>query len=284
MKQLRRLWLLLTVLSLGISLTACEGPVTRANTTDTWGKINQQKKVIIGLDDTFVPMGFRAKNGQLVGYDIDLARAVFKLYGIHVDFQAIDWSMNAAELRNGTIDLIWNGYSITPQRRKKVAFPTPYLNNDQVLVSMRHQRIRSFKDMTGKTLGVQTGSSGANDLDTYPQRLKQYIKAGTPILYDSFTDALIDLKAKRIQGLLIDSSYANYYIQHEANPHAYRQIIGNFPKEQFGVGLRKGDRTLRQKINHGLKRLAHNGTLARINRKWFGQQVDSPLLKSLKAK
>lgn len=284
MKQLRRLWLLLTVLSLGISLTACAGPVTRANTTDTWATIKQRKRVVIGLDDTFVPMGFRAKNGQLVGYDIDLARAVFKLYGIHVDFQAIDWSMNAAELRNGTIDLIWNGYSMTPERRKKVAFSLPYLNNDQVLVSMRRQRIHSFKDMTGKTLGVQAGSAGANDLDTYPKRLKAYLKERTPVLYDSFTDALIDLRANRIQGLLIDSSYANYYIQREANPKAYRQIVGNFPKEPFGVGLRKGDRTLRQKINRGLKQLAHHGTLTRINRKWFGQQADSPLLKSLTAK
>ncbi len=80
-------------------------------------------------------MGFRQKSGKLVGYDVDLARAVFKLYGIKVSFQSIDWSMNATELNNGTIDLIWNGYSKTPQREKKVAFSDTYLQNDQTLVS-----------------------------------------------------------------------------------------------------------------------------------------------------
>jgi ABC-type amino acid transport substrate-binding protein len=71
-------------------------------------------KVIVGLDDSFVPMGFRERDGKLVGYDIDLAKAVFKQYGIKVDFQTIDWSMKETELKNGTIDLIWNGYSMTP--------------------------------------------------------------------------------------------------------------------------------------------------------------------------
>lgn len=100
-------------------LTGCESVKERANTQDTWSKIAQKNQVVVGLDDSFVPMGFEKKNGQLTGYDIDLAKAVFKQYGIHVSFQTIDWSMNVTELRNGTIDLLWNGYSITPERKKK---------------------------------------------------------------------------------------------------------------------------------------------------------------------
>lgn len=97
----------------------CENVQEKANTQDTWNKIEQKKRVVIGLDDSFVPMGFEKKDGQLTGYDVDLARAVFKQYGIKVNFQTIDWSMNVTELRNGTIDLLWNGYSITPERKKK---------------------------------------------------------------------------------------------------------------------------------------------------------------------
>lgn len=84
---------------------------------------------------------FGKKNGKLVGYDVDLARAVFKQYGIKVDFQTIDWSMKETELRNGTIDLIWNGYTITKARAKSVAFSRPYLENQQILVTKKKPAI-----------------------------------------------------------------------------------------------------------------------------------------------
>ncbi|KIR08072.1 amino acid ABC transporter substrate-binding protein [Levilactobacillus brevis] len=280
MKKGLRIWAFLAV-CMGLSglLAGCRTVTQRANTADTWSKVKQQKKVVVGLDDSFVPMGFRQKSGKLVGYDIDLARAVFKLYGIKVDFQTIDWNMNVTELHNGTIDLIWNGFSITPQRQKQAAFSDTYLYNDQVLVTLKKNKIKSFADMQGKVLGAQTGSSGANDIDTYPKLLKNRIKNHEAVTYDSFTNAFIDLNVGRIQGLLIDSTYANYYIKHQAHPENYRVTTGALPKEKFGVGMRKGDVTMRHKINAGLKQLAANGTLKKINEKWFGSNVDTPLLK-----
>ncbi|MEQ6217984.1 amino acid ABC transporter substrate-binding protein [Levilactobacillus brevis] len=280
MKKGLRIWALLAVCIGLIGLLAgCRTVTQRANTADTWSKVKQQKKVVVGLDDSFVPMGFRQKSGKLVGYDIDLARAVFKLYGIKVDFQTIDWNMNVTELHNGTIDLIWNGFSITPQRQKQAAFSDTYLYNDQVLVTLKKNKIKSFADMQGKVLGAQTGSSGANDIDTYPKLLKNRIKNHEAVTYDSFTNAFIDLNVGRIQGLLIDSTYANYYIKHQAHPENYRVTTGALPKEKFAVGMRKGDVTMRHKINAGLKQLAANGTLKKINEKWFGSNVDTPLLK-----
>ncbi|WP_143463304.1 amino acid ABC transporter substrate-binding protein [Levilactobacillus enshiensis] len=281
MKKLGRIWTLIAVM-IGLSgvLAGCTTVTQRANKTDKWSQIEKKKKVVVGLDDSFVPMGFRQKSGKLVGYDIDLARAVFKLYGIKVDFQTIDWSLNVTELHNGTIDLIWNGFSITPQRAKQVAFSDTYLNNDQVLVTLKKNKIKSFADMQGKVLGAQTGSSGAQDIDAYPKLLKDHIKNHEAITYDSFTNAFIDLNVGRIKGLLIDSTYANYYVKHQAHPEDYRVTVGNFPKEKFAVGLRKGDVTMRRKINAGLKRLAENGTLEKINEKWFGKNVDTPLLDS----
>lgn len=280
MKKGLRIWALLAV-CIGLSglLAGCRTVTQRANTADTWSKVKQQKKVVVGLDDSFVPMGFRQKSGKLVGYDIDLAWAVFKLYGIKVDFQTIDWNMNVTELHNGTIDLIWNGFSITPQRQKQAAFSDTYLYNDQVLVTLKKNKIKSFADMQGKVLGAQTGSSGANDIDTYPKLLKNRIKNHEAVTYDSFTNAFIDLNVGRIQGLLIDSTYANYYIKHQAHPENYRVTTGALPKEKFAVGMRKGDVTMRHKINAGLKQLAANGTLKKINEKWFGSNVDTPLLK-----
>lgn len=246
-----------------------------ANTTDTWSSIKKRGRVIIGLDDTFVPMGFRQKDGNLVGYDIDLAKAVFKQYGIKADFQPIDWNMKETELRNRTIDLIWNGYTITPARKKQLMFSRPYMANRQVLVTKTNQNITSFKGMEGKTLGAQTSSSGASLLDEHPAMLKNYIKNKTPVLYDSFNNALMDLDANRIQGLLIDSVYAGYYISKEKNPDSYRITSGGFTGEDFAAGMRKGDKTLKKKIDQGLQNLANTGELQQINKKWFGNSDNS---------
>lgn len=264
--------LILAVLCLPvIFLAGCQSVVQRANSQDTWSKIERQKKVVIGLDDSFVPMGFREKSGKLVGYDVDLARAVFKQYGIKVDFQPIDWSMKETELRNGTIDLLWNGYSVTPERAKKVAFSRPYLQNQQVLVTKKSYGVKTFADMKGKTLGVQNGSTGQTELNAQPKLLKNFIKGKTPVLYDTFPNTFIDLNANRIQGLLMDKVYAEYYIRHQKNRKDFRVIVNpNFEVDDFAVGLRKGDKTLKKKIDQGLGRLQRNGQLKKINEKWFG--------------
>ena len=271
MKKLRG-WLMVIALTLPLLvLGGCTSVTNRADHQDTWSRIQRRHKVIIGLDDSFVPMGFREKNGQLVGYDVDLARAVFKQYGIKADFQTIDWSMKETELKNGTIDLLWNGYSVTPQRQQKVAFSRVYLLNKQVLVTKKKDHIQNFAGMTGKSLGVQNGSTGMTMLDQYPRLLKDRIKKRKPVLYDTFPNAFIDLNANRIQGILMDQVYANYYIQHQPDKDAYATYSSpQMPADQFAVGMRKGDRTLRQKVNQGLGRMQKNGELRKINQKWFG--------------
>lgn len=276
----KRLPFILIIFASTLFLSACSGISVsrRANSVDNWTHLKQRGYVNIGIDDTFVPMDFQQKNGKLTGYDVDLANAVFKQYGLKVNFQTIDWSMNTTELRNGTIDLIWNGFSKTPARAAKVAFSKTYLYSTQVLVALRKNKITSPSKMKNKTLGVQSGSSGYNDVMNYPKVFKKRIKNHDPILYDSFTNAFIDLNAGRIEGLLIDSTYANYYIAHEKHPELYSEVQSPFPKEEFAVGMRKSDKVLCQKVNQALEKLAQNGTLSRINQKWFGGKAQSPLL------
>ncbi|MBI0121233.1 MULTISPECIES: transporter substrate-binding domain-containing protein [Lactobacillus] len=283
MKTKRLLTLIITLICT-LFISACSGiSVNRkANAVDNWSHIKQRGYVTVGVDDTFVPMDFRQKNGQLIGYDVDLANAVFKQYGINVSFQTIDWSMNTTELKNGTIDLIWNGFSKNPEREAKVSFSKTYLYTSQVLVSLKKNKINTIAAMKNKTLGVQTGSSGYNDVMKYPKVFKNHIKNQDPILYDSFTNAFIDLNAGRIQGLLIDSTYANYYISRQKHPENFTEIESPFPKEEFGVGMRKSDLTLHKKINYALEKLAKNGTLTKINHKWFGDKAESPLLETKK--
>ncbi|WP_430732259.1 amino acid ABC transporter substrate-binding protein [Apilactobacillus xinyiensis] len=259
-----------------VTLSACS---INSNDKNSWNHIKQQHKVVIGLDATFVPMGYENQQGNITGFDVDVAKAVFKQYNIKPVFQPIDWSMNITELRNKTIDLIWNGFSINSQRKKVVNFTEPYLSNDQVLVTMKKSKISSLNEMHGKTLGVQAGSSGLNELNNNPKLLKQYIKNQSPVLYNSFTNAFIDLSSKRIDGLLIDSTYANYYVNHQKNPNDFSIVHSDFPKEYFAVGVRKDNDEMTNAINKGLNKIAKNGELKRICQKWFGKNYESPLLK-----
>ena len=241
--------------------------------TDQWSRINREKRVIIGLDDSFVPMGFRNKAGKIIGFDIDLAKAVFDQYGIDIDFQPIDWSMKENELQNQTIDLIWNGYSKNAEREEKVRFSDEYMKNEQVVVSLKKNQINSFSDMKGKILGAQNGSSGYNSFEEQPEILKNKVKDQTAILYDGFNEAFMDLKSGRIDGLLIDRVYANYYLSHEDNLSDYSIVSGGFESEAFAVGVRKTDPILAKKINAAFEQLRKSGELAEISTTWFGEDV-----------
>ncbi|UDM31724.1 amino acid ABC transporter substrate-binding protein [Lentilactobacillus laojiaonis] len=275
MKKLNLVTLVILIFTLTLSGCRIKDRKDLKQDPNTWSKIMKNKKVVIGIDDSFVPMDFQTKSGKIVGYDVDLARAVFQQYGVTVEFQPIDWSMNTTELNNGTIDLIWNGFTINEQREKSMLFSKPYLKNGQVLVSKTDQKITNPQKMNNRVLGVQTGSAGSMDLDKHPKVLKKYIKDNNPIMYDTFTDAFIDLNANRIQGLLIDQVYANYYINKmQAKYIKYNVTPVNYPSEFYGVGMKKNDTKLKNKIDFGINKLAKNGELAKINRKWLGQKND----------
>ncbi|KAA8381136.1 amino acid ABC transporter substrate-binding protein [Leuconostoc carnosum] len=238
---------------------------------DEWNRIKKTKQITIGLDDTFVPMGFRDKNGKLIGFDVDLANAVFKTMGITVKWQPIDWSMKETELNTGNIDAIWNGYTKTAAREKQVAFSETYHNATQVLVTLKKNNINHFTDMKDKVLGDQTASSGDEGFSKYPKVLKQYVKGQKVVGYDTFDKAFNDLNAGRIDGLLIDEDYARYYVAHQPNPKNYTITVGDFPVDQTGVGFRKSDNGLRRAVNKTLAAFKADGRMNEIEDKWFSK-------------
>ncbi|MEN3242897.1 amino acid ABC transporter substrate-binding protein [Fructilactobacillus sanfranciscensis] len=237
--------------------------------TDTWNKIHQQKTVTIGIDDTFVPMGFRDKKGKLIGYDVEMAKAAFEKMGLKPKFQVIDWSMKETELNTGHIDAIWNGYTMTPERAKHAAFTKPYHEDNQVLLTKANSGINTPQDMHGKQLGVQSGSVGFDDFNQNPKVLKQYL--GTkPVQYDTFDKAINDVKVGRINAVLIDGDYAKYYLAHNHSNEPMKLVKTNFPPDYDAVGLRKQDKTLREKLNKAIENLHRDGTEARLSKKYFG--------------
>jgi polar amino acid transport system substrate-binding protein len=252
-----------------VVLTACGQETAK----DSWPTIEKNKEVVIGFDNTFVPMGFKDENGDNVGFDIDLAKAVFDQYGIKVKMQPIDWDTKEVELKTGKIDLIWNGYSVTPAREKQVLFTAPYMINDQVLVTKKSSDITKVAEMKGKKLGAQQGSSGYDAFTSQPEILQDIVADNDAQLYEDFNSAMMDLDAGRIDGLLIDAVYANYYLTTKGTIKDYNIIHTGYTTEDFAVGARKGDKELVAKINTAIAKLHDDGEFQKISEKWFSEDV-----------
>ena len=279
MKKRKGILGLLTLVGMAVmSLAGCTQLASNP-TVDNWDKYQQQKSITVGFDNTFVPMGFEEKNGNYAGFDIELAQYVSKKLGITVHFQPIDWDMKETELQNGTIDAIWNGYSATDERREKVAFTIPYMQNTQILVVKKTSGIHSVKDMTGKVLGAQNGSSGMLDFEEHPEVLKNRVKGEDADQYQSVNEAIIDLKNDRIDALLIDRVYADYYLTTEGIADQYDTIPSGFESESFAVGVRPADKKLLEALNQAFKELYQEGIFQQISQKWFGEDVATPEVK-----
>ena len=279
MKKRKGILGLLTLVGMAVmSLAGCTQLASNP-TVDNWDKYQQQKSITVGFDNTFVPMGFEEKNGNYAGFDIELAQYVSKKLGITVHFQPIDWDMKETELQNGTIDAIWNGYSATDERREKVAFTIPYMQNTQILVVKKTSGIHSVEDMTGKVLGAQNGSSGMLDFEEHPEVLKNRVKGEDADQYQSVNEAIIDLKNDRIDALLIDRVYADYYLTTEGIADEYDTIPSGFESESFAVGVRPADKKLLEALNQAFKELYQEGIFQQISQKWFGEDVATPEVK-----
>ena len=279
MKKRKGILGLLTLVGMAVmSLAGCTQLASNP-TVDNWDKYQQQKSITVGFDNTFVPMGFEEKDGNYAGFDIELAQYVSKKLGITVHFQPIDWDMKETELQNGTIDAIWNGYSATDERREKVAFTIPYMQNTQILVVKKKSGIHSVEDMTGKVLGAQNGSSGMLDFEEHPEVLKNRVKGGDADQYQSVNEAIIDLKNDRIDALLIDRVYADYYLTTEGIADEYDTIPSGFESESFAVGVRPADKKLLEALNQAFKELYQEGIFQQISQKWFGEDVATPEVK-----
>lgn len=279
MMNMKKIVLGAVALVSSLALVAC-GSSDSATKSDNWSTYESEKSITIGFDKTFVPMGFEQTDGSYTGFDIDLANAVFEKYGITVEWQPIDWDLKETELTNGNIDLIWNGYSITDERKDKVLFTNPYMDNQQVLVTKKSSNISQVSDMKDKVLGAQAGSSGYSVFEGQPAILKDIVQNNDASQYATFNEALIDLKNDRIDGLLIDRVYANYYLQQEGIIEDYNIIDAGFENESFAVGARQSDKTLVENINKAFTELYKEGKFQEISQKWFGDDVATDAVKN----
>ena len=261
--------ILALVLIMSIFAAGCGGAKEEPAAADTSLTDLQAKgTMVVGIDDQFPPMGFVGDDGQLTGFDVELAKLVAKKLGVEADIQPINWDSKEMELNSGKIDVIWNGYTITADRIKEVEFTKPYLNNQQVLVVAKDSSIQKKADLEGKIVGAQVESAGLDALNADPE-LSGTV-AGIPE-YDDYLMALMDLGTSRLDAVAIDKILIGYTMSKE--PDKYRVLDESLSDEYYGIGCAKGAVAFREAIDKALDELYDDGSIADLSTKWFGENI-----------
>lgn len=270
MKKLFALLLILTLVLTSISLTACGGNGGEADSDPAdWNYVLDNGVLIVGLDDTFAPMGFRDEKGDLVGFDIDLATAVGEYLGIEITFKPIDWDAKGMELSSKRIDCIWNGMSATPERQENMTLTDKYLNNRIVLMSLDPQvKVTSVEDLANYKIATQADSAALevmmdnDDYDLFKDNISELL---------TYDEAILEMMGKRADLMVVDEVLGEY--KNKNMDGAMFLLDFDFGDDFYAIGCRRGDTELANKLNEALAALIEDGTTAEISNKWFGRNI-----------
>lgn len=264
----RLLGLFLTTV-LVLSLAACGSKNGEDNSLEY---IKERGKLIMGLDDSFPPMGFRDDADNIVGFDVDLAKAVSEKLGVTLELQPIEWTAKENELNTKSIDCIWNGFSINPERLEQLKMSAPYMGNTLALVVVNGSEIKTKADMAGKKVAVQSGSSGEEALNSEDNKeFKDSIGEDNINGFKDYITALMDLESGNSDAVLMDSVLANYMINDIGKDFV---VLDDYlTAEEYAIGFRKKDEALCKAVEDALRELKEEGTMAEIAIKWFGSDI-----------
>ena len=227
------------------------------------------KKIVVGLDDNFPPMGFKNEKNEIVGFDIDMAKEAAKRLGRPVEFKAIDWSSKEAELKSGRIDVIWNGLNITEERKKNMLFSNPYMEAKQLIFIPAGSPVKGQADLAGKVIGIQSASTAEQNLENdkaFAGTLKEVKK------YPDCIAAMMDMEVGRVDAIITDEIVGRYYMEKKPGKFvALEKPVG--PIGNFGIGFRLDDKALQGDIQKVLDEMKKDGTSAKISKQWFGADI-----------
>lgn len=246
---------------------ACLAAVMLVMPLTSCGK-SSQKKFIVGFDKEFPPMGFVDKDGSYTGFDLDLAKECATRMGMEFVAQPIAWDSKDQELKAGNISCIWNGFTMSDERKDAYEWTTAYMKNQQVVVVKNDSTVKALSDLAGLKVCVQKDSSGLEAVEGKPE-LKASFKELVQV--DSYLNAMMELESGSVDAIVMDETVARYEIQ--TSGKAFRVLDDSVSAEEYGVGFLKGNKTLRDKVQKTLEEMAKDGTMAKISNKWFGADV-----------
>ncbi len=228
---------------------------------------------VVGFDAEYPPYGYMDENGEYTGFDLELAEAVCELEGWELEKKPINWDSKDMELNSGSIDCIWNGFTMNG-REEEYTFSTPYVDNSQVIVVAKDSGIAKLTDLEGKKVGVQAASAALDVLNDAQADL-----SATFAELNEFADyntAFTELQAGALDALAIDVGVAKYQIKTRGD--GYVILDETLNTEQYAIGFKKGNDELCEKVNADLQKLAEDGTVAELAEKY--EIADMVILKA----
>jgi polar amino acid transport system substrate-binding protein len=264
---------LVLILALAVMATACGAQPKLPDASakkqtqstkggDTLAQIKKRGVIKIAVDDTFPPDEFRNDKNELVGFDIDLARAVAKQLGVKAEFVPTAWDGILPGLDAKQYDIIMSSMNITPERKQKVNF-VEYLKLGQVVAVKTGNplNIKSKDDLSGKIVGVQLGTTS----ETAAKQIKGIKELKT---YNGYTDVFNDMALGRLQGVIVAEAVGRYY--KTTKPDAFDVIGDTFQSLPVGIAVRKNDDKLQEALQKAVQAVKDNGEYGKISTKWFG--------------
>lgn len=251
------------VLALAVTLGAS------ASADGSLDAIKAKGTLILGLDDSFPPMGYRNDDNEIVGFDIDLAAAVCDRLGVELVLQPIIWDAKELELNAGNIDCIWNGMSRTPAREESMTLSMDYMNNAIVLM-VNDPAYAAKEDLAGKVVAAQA-SSYAEEVLGYDEYADFVAGLAEVRSYPDYLTAIMDLQNGNVDAIAIDLVVANFQIANLNDDALF--CIDNLADDLYCVGFRKADAELCEAVNAAFSEMAGDGALDAICEKWFGANI-----------
>lgn len=229
----------------------------------------QNKELIVGSSATYRPFAYETPSKEIVGYDVDIIKAVAQKAGLQIKIVNTPWTGIFAALNNGDVDLVISGVTINDKRKQSYDFTAPYFEARQLIAVQQASNVKSLKDLAGKKVGVVTGSTG-DDIAS-----REFGKTNTDIRrFESTPVVISELVGSGVDAAIGDNGVIAFRVQE----HKQLKTVSdaNFPKEYFGIVVKQGNKALRDKLNSGLAAIKADGSYAQIYKKWF--QAEAPAL------
>ena len=236
---------------------------------------NDENTFIVGFDAEFPPYGYKDDSGNYVGFDLDLAKEVCERNNWTFKAQPIDWDAKDAELDSGSIDCIWNGFTING-RENDYTWSEPYIDNKQVIVVKSDSGIKSLDDLAGKTVETQKDSSALAALQGDNKTLADTFATLTEVA--DYNTAFMDLESSACDAVAIDIGVAQYQVSSKDNPDAYTILNESISSEQYGIGFKQGNDALKDQVQKTLDEMFEDGTVAKIAEKYSDSGVPGSLI------
>ena len=244
------------------------GPIVSMQTPARAADGEDDNTFIVGFDAEFPPYGYKDDNGEYVGFDLDLAQEVCDRNGWTLKKQPIEWNSKDMELNSGSISCIWNGFTMNG-REDDYTWTKPYVDNSQVVVVRKDSGITQLSDLSGKVVAVQadssalaalTGEDASEENKALCETFKDLQQVG------DYNSAFMNLESGAVNAICMDIGVANYEI--ESRGDKFMMLEDRLSSEEYGIGFKKGNTELRDKVQATLLDMLADGTFDEIAEKW----------------